>query len=105
MFSVENRGSCDKRVPGKERVCTLSSSTADSPSSCEVALSALNFYLSLPTVKLGLVLFTNLSMATELTDKTQFCLENSHVTEGFALISAGAVYTLLSSGEQDIPDT
>lgn len=52
---------------------------ADSLSSCEVALSVLNVCLTLPTFKVGLILFTNLSMATQFTE-TQFCLEKGHVT-------------------------
>lgn len=61
-------------------MCILLCSTADSFPSQKVALSALNICLILLTIKLGLMLFTNLSMATQFINETQFCLKKSHVT-------------------------
>lgn len=84
MFRTKKRDwSNRKEVSGKENSCVLSCSTADYLHRWEVALSALN--LILLTIKLGLMLFTNLSTATQLINVTQFCLKKCHITLNISL--------------------
>lgn len=93
MFRIEKRDwSNRKEILGKENSCALSCSTADYLHRWEVALSTLN--LILLTIKLGLMIFTNLSTATQFINETQFCLKKCHITEYFTLISSVIVRTL-----------
>lgn len=49
----------------EKKPCILPCSAADSLPSCEAVLSALNMRLTLPTFKLRLILYTNLSITEQ----------------------------------------